>query len=141
MRLQSQSLRCLLKSNNPILLFFPFFFFGCIHSMWMFPGQGSNLHHSSKKSYHSDNTGYLTCWATREFHNTTLFWLKLCPKIQKWPNISRIVLKYFNSYTKFAHIWGSYIFLLYSCSCEWNVEIALVSQGKKSTFQVTSLEK
>ena len=39
---------------------FYFIFFGHAYGMWKFPGQGSNLHYSS------NNTGSLTCWATRE---------------------------------------------------------------------------
>ena len=35
------------------------FFFGCTHGLWKFPGQELNWHHSS------DNTGSLTCCATR----------------------------------------------------------------------------
>ena len=38
------------------------FIFGLTLSMWKFPGQGSNPPHGS-----SDNTGSLTCCATREF--------------------------------------------------------------------------
>ena len=33
--------------------------------MWKFPGQGSNLRHSSNSSQDSDNAGCLTRWATR----------------------------------------------------------------------------
>ena len=33
------------------LFFFFFFFFGHTHSMWKFPNQGSNLHHSSNLSH------------------------------------------------------------------------------------------
>lgn len=36
------------------------FFFGPTYSMWKFPGQGLNLHHSS------DSAESLTYWATRE---------------------------------------------------------------------------
>ena len=39
---------------------FFFFFFGCTHSIWKFPGHGSNLHHSSDSSCCIDNTGSLT---------------------------------------------------------------------------------
>ena len=34
-------------------------FFGCSHSIWKFPGQGSNLHHSKDPSHSSDNAGSL----------------------------------------------------------------------------------
>ena len=40
--------------------------FGCHCSMWKFPGQGSNLCHSSDPSCCSDNTRSLTYCATRE---------------------------------------------------------------------------
>ena len=43
-----------------LFFFFNFYFFGCACSMWKFPGQGSNLCHSS------DNIRSLTHWATRE---------------------------------------------------------------------------
>ena len=32
------------------------FFFGCTHGMWKFPGQGSNLHHSSNPNHCRQNT-------------------------------------------------------------------------------------
>ena len=38
----------------------------CAHGMRKFPGQGLNPHHSSDLSHKSDNTGSLTCCATRE---------------------------------------------------------------------------
>ena len=41
-------------------------FFECTHDMWMFPGQGMNLHHSSDLSHSNDNTGCLACWAMEE---------------------------------------------------------------------------
>ena len=43
-----------------------FFFFGHGHSMWKFPGQGSNPYHISDPSHCSDDTRSLTCCATRE---------------------------------------------------------------------------
>ena len=44
-----------------------FFFFGCAHSMWKFPGQGLNLRHSSDPSCRSDNNaGSLTRCTARE---------------------------------------------------------------------------
>ena len=42
------------------------FFFGPTHSMWKFPGQGLNLHHSS------DSAESLTYWATRELPENSL---------------------------------------------------------------------
>ena len=45
------------SSRNPI--------FGHTYSMWTFPGQGSNLCHGSNPSGDSDNTGSLTCCATK----------------------------------------------------------------------------
>ena len=53
--------------------------FGC--SMWKFPGQGSNLHHSYNQSHSIDNTRSLTHWATRELLNLILFfffWAAFC---------------------------------------------------------------
>ena len=41
-------------------------FFGCTSGMQKFPGQGSNPRHSSDPSHRSDNTRYLTHWATWE---------------------------------------------------------------------------
>ena len=35
--------------------------------MWKFPGQVSNLCHSSNLSHCSDNTGFLACYTEREF--------------------------------------------------------------------------
>ena len=35
-------------------------FLGCTLSMWNFPGQGLNTHHSSNSSHSSDNAGSLT---------------------------------------------------------------------------------
>jgi len=40
--------------------FFFFFFFFQTHGMWKFPGQESNLHHSSDPSHSSDNTRSIT---------------------------------------------------------------------------------
>ena len=45
-------------------------FFGHIHGMQKFPGQGSNPHHSSDPSHSSDNTGSLTHQSTRELLGT-----------------------------------------------------------------------
>ena len=36
------------------------YLFGCTQGMWMFPGQGSNMHHSSDPSHSSDHTSSLT---------------------------------------------------------------------------------
>ena len=46
------------------------YFFGHTHNMQKFPGQGSNLSHSSNPSHCSDNNGYLTHWATQELLNS-----------------------------------------------------------------------
>ena len=48
------------------------FFFCHARNMWMFLGQGSNLTHSSDVSCLSNNTGFLTHWATRELPKLTL---------------------------------------------------------------------
>ena len=55
--------------------FFFFFFFGSTHGMWKFPGQASNLHHSSDLSRCSDHTGSLTPCTTREI--LIVFWSSL----------------------------------------------------------------
>ena len=47
-------------------LCFFFFFFGYIHSLWKFPGQGLSLHHNSDPSCCSDNDGSLARCTTRE---------------------------------------------------------------------------
>ena len=49
-----------------IFFFFFFFFFGCSWGMWKFLSQESNPHRSTNLSRCSDNTGSVTCWATRE---------------------------------------------------------------------------
>ena len=41
--------------------------FGRTCGMWKFPGQGSNLYHSSNQSRSSDNAGSLTSWATGKY--------------------------------------------------------------------------
>ena len=51
------------------ITFLSFFFFGHIHGIQKFLGQGSNPGHSSNLSHSSDNTGSLTQCATREFPN------------------------------------------------------------------------
>ena len=43
-----------------------FFFFGCTHSIWKFPGQGLNPGLSRDPSCCNANTGSLICCATRE---------------------------------------------------------------------------
>ena len=48
---------------NQIRLLIFFFLFGCAHSMFRFPGQGSKLH------YISDNTRFLTHQANRELQD------------------------------------------------------------------------
>ena len=54
--------------QEPLPLFLPTHSFSRPHcSIWEFPGQGSNSHHSSNLSSCSDNTtGSLTCCVTRE---------------------------------------------------------------------------
>ena len=47
------------------------YFFGQAHGMRKSLGQGSNTHHSNL-SHCSDNTGSLTCYATREFPRVKL---------------------------------------------------------------------
>ena len=47
--------------NSLFLISSVFFFFGHTHSVWKFPGQVLNLHHSSDSS-HSNNRS-LTHWA------------------------------------------------------------------------------
>ena len=48
--------------------FSSFFLFGHAHGMWKFPGQGSNLHHSSNPSCFSDNARPLALCITRWLH-------------------------------------------------------------------------
>ena len=48
-----------------LLFFFPLF-------LWKFPGQGSNLNHSSDLG-HCSNTRSLICYTTRELLNMPLF--------------------------------------------------------------------
>ena len=54
------------RDHTYLFLFF-FFFFGRAHSMWKFPGQGSNPLHSSHQSCCSGNTRSLTSFITQEF--------------------------------------------------------------------------
>ena len=42
-------------------------------SKWKFPGQGSNLHHSSDPNHNSDNARSLTHLATRELSRVEFF--------------------------------------------------------------------
>ena len=49
------------------------FFFGCVHSMWKFPGQGLNQCHSSDLSRCSDHARSLILCATRELLFTWYF--------------------------------------------------------------------
>ena len=56
------------------------FFFCHVCGTWKFPGQGSNLRHSSDSSYCSNNTGSLTCCTTREL----LKMLLLIPCFPSW---------------------------------------------------------
>ena len=51
---------------------FSLFFFGCVHGMWKFLGQGSNPCHSSSQSYCSDSAGSLTCYATDNFKDSLM---------------------------------------------------------------------
>ena len=69
MSLNAGFANCWLGSLEKPLFVFSFFFFGFIHGMQKFPGQGSNMHHSSHLSSCSDNAGSLTHWATREHLN------------------------------------------------------------------------
>ena len=45
------------------IVLFSFLFFGCTHSTWKFPGQGSNPSHSSKLHQSYSNTRCLTSYA------------------------------------------------------------------------------
>ena len=57
----------------PLLsLGFPRYFFFCTCSMWKFPGQGWNVHHSSSLSTSRDNTRSLTLCTTKELLDTSL---------------------------------------------------------------------
>ena len=58
----------LLTSKSPFSVenLLPPPFLGCTCSMWKFPGQGQNSHHSSDLCRCSDNAQYLICCATRE---------------------------------------------------------------------------
>ena len=59
----------------PSFLFLSFLpsFLHCIHSMWKFPGQGSNLCHSSNPSHCRDSARSLTHCTTREFQQSLFF--------------------------------------------------------------------
>ena len=57
---------------DPQSLFHEIFSFSHPHSMWKFPGQGSNLHHIINPSHHSDNARSSNCCATRELLNEIL---------------------------------------------------------------------
>ena len=52
--------------NTVRLSFFFFLFFGHVHGMWKFLGQGLNLYHSSNPRHSGDNTDSLSHWAIRE---------------------------------------------------------------------------
>ena len=64
-------------------------FFGCTHIMQKFLGQGSILCHSSNQSHCSDNTGSLTCWATRELWN--ILYLDCCGKLHDYIVFSKCI--------------------------------------------------
>ena len=49
------------------------FVFGHVHSMWKFPGQGSNLCLSSRPSCCRGNTGSLTHCTTRELRRSSFY--------------------------------------------------------------------
>ena len=55
-----------LESQRHSVLFLFVCFFGCVHSMQKFWGQGSNPYHSSNQIHSSGNARPLTCWDTRE---------------------------------------------------------------------------
>ena len=64
------------------------FIFGCACSMWKFPDQGSNLHHSSDPSHCSDNARSLTSCPTRELQRMFLYSIlasveRLLPSLQE----------------------------------------------------------
>ena len=67
--------------------FFIIIFFHGACSMWKFPGQKSNQHHSSNLSHFSNNTGSLTHEVTRELQNTNTLkarmWRKLVCSFMK----------------------------------------------------------
>ena len=68
-------LSCTLYTVKSTLLIWLFYFiFGCTCSMQKFPGQGSNLHHSSDPNHSSYNARSITHQATREFQ-VWFFWL------------------------------------------------------------------
>ena len=58
----------------------PGFFFGCTHSMWKFPGQGSNLHHNSNLRHCHDDAGSFPQGATWELRPRFLHRQKLKPR-------------------------------------------------------------
>ena len=76
--------------NLPIL-----FSFGQAQGIWKFPGQGLNQHHSS------DNTGSLTCWATRELQEPTQFLILKKKKCLISLNVRLMMIEEM-SYAKFA---------------------------------------
>ena len=69
---------------------FSFFFFGSTHDMRKFPGQGLNLCHHSALSHSSDNTKFVTCWATKEHLEFFSFWIfLLCDWFNPWSRSRR----------------------------------------------------
>ena len=65
------------------------FIFGLACGMELFLGQGSNPRHSSDLHLHKDNTGSLTCCATREppkCFNQQLFRIYCYPHFYRWWN-------------------------------------------------------
>lgn len=50
------------------ILFFLFFFLGCMHGIQKFPSQGLNWCHSSNPKHNSDDTITLAFWAPKELN-------------------------------------------------------------------------
>ena len=70
-------------------------FFGHIHVMWIFLGQGLNLCHSSDPSHSSDNTGSLTYYTTRKLWNFFFYSIYLSSGILYLTRYHHCIFLYF----------------------------------------------
>ena len=102
------------------IIYIYMFFFGCTCSTWKFLGQGLSPHHSRdwSPSCCSDNTGSLTCCATRKLLTTFIslnryvFSLGCLWVIHKEPH------PVYSFETHFSYLWGCAI---YSFSQLYNI--------------------
>lgn len=81
-------------------------FFGRTHSLWKFPVQESNPHHSSNSSHCSNYAGSLTCQATRELQ-TTHFYYSKPPSL--WAFVTAVLAN------EYSILW--YVLSSVSCTC------------------------